>query len=51
MAKTISLFSVDIPSTREGPWGRVSQSRTVVREVDQRVSSSTGRVKPKALKK
>ena len=51
MAKAISLFSADVPSTREGLCGRVSQSRILVREVDQRVSSSTGRVKPKAPKK
>ena len=51
MAKAISWFSADVPSTRGGPCGRVSQSRTLSSEVDRRVNSSTGKVKPRALKK
>ena len=51
MAKAVSWFSADVPSTRRGPCGRVSQSRTLSSEVDRRVSSSMGRVKPRAPKK
>ena len=51
MAKAISWFLADVPSTRQGPCGRVSQSRTLSSEVDRRVNSSMSKVKPRASKK
>ena len=51
MANDISWFSANVPSTRRGPCGRVSQSRTLLSEVDRRVNSSMGKVKPRAPKK
>ena len=51
MAKAVKESGVDIPSTKWGPFGWVSQLRTLAIEAVLRVSSSTGTVKPKAPKK
>ena len=51
MARAVNESGVDVPSTKWGPFGWVSQSRMLALEAVLRVSSSTGTVKPKALKK
>ena len=51
MARAVNESGVDIPSTKWGPFGWVSQLRTLALEAVLRVSSSTGTVKPKAPKK
>ena len=51
MARAVNESWANVPSTKWGPFGWVSQSRTLVLEAILRVSSSTGTVKPKAPKK
>ena len=51
MAKAVKESGVDVPSTKWGPFGWVSQLRMLAIEAVLRVSSSTGTVKPKAPKK
>ena len=51
MAKAVKGSLVNVPSTKWGPCGWLSQSRTLAKEAVFRVSSSTGTVKPKAPKK
>ena len=51
MARAVKESGVDVPSTKWGPFGWVSQLRMLAIEAVLRVSSSTGTVKPKAPKK
>ena len=51
MARAVNESGVNVPSTKWGPFGWVSQLRTLALKAVLRVSSSTGTVKPKAPKK
>ena len=50
MDRAVKESGVDVPSTKWGPFGWVSQLRMLAIETVLRVSSSTGMVKPKAPK-